>query len=219
MESASLYIFIILYVIAFLVIAFALKKYQRTVLWIGALILFFITMLSIGLGLYVPKGFAGVLQPCLALVVSGLMILVAEKQNSIKLANDANYAGENNNDNQEDSDDIDLGIELPDKLNTPLARRIIKRAIADEFMEVQDGTLKWNKSVVLLAYVCGRIYCGDKPEFQKRKQKYYWRLGKGGRFPDGLLQALFGVKNLGGARQKNRDTTVPDGAELVDKWF
>lgn len=216
MESASLYIFIILYVIAFLVIAFALKKYQRTVLWIGALILFFITMLSIGLGLYVPKGFAGVLQPCLALVVSGLMILVAEKQNSIKLAN---YAGENNNDNQEDSDDIDLGIELPDKLNTPLARRIIKRAIADEFMEVQDGTLKWNKSVVLLAYVCGRIYCGDKPEFQKRKQKYYWRLGKGGRFPDGLLQALFGVKNLGGARQKNRDTTVPDGAELVDKWF
>ncbi len=98
------------------------------------------------------------------------------------------HAGENNNDNQEDSDDIDLGIELPDKLNTPLARRIIKRAIADEFMEVQDGTLKWNKSVVLLAYVCGRIYCGDKPEFQKRKQKYYWRLGKGGRFPDGLLQ-------------------------------
>ena len=219
MESASLYIFIILYVIAFLVIAFALKKYQRTVLWIGALILFFITMLSIGLGLYVPQGFAGILQPCLALVVSGLMILVAEKQNSIKLANDANYAGENNNDNQEDSDDIDLGIELPDKLNTPLARRIIKRAIADEFMEVQDGTLKWNKSVVLLAYVCGRIYCGDKPEFQKRKQKYYWRLGKGARFPDGLLQALFGVKNLGGARQKNRDTTVPDGAELVDKWF
>ena len=218
MESASLYIFIILYVIAFLVVAFALKKYQRTILWAGALILFFITMLSIGLGLYVPKGFAGVLQPCLALVVSGLMILVAEKQNSIKLANDANYAGDNN-DNQEDSDDIDLGIELPDKLNTPLARRIIKRAIADEFMEVQDGTLKWNKSVVLLAYVCGRIYCGDKPEFQKRKQKYYWRLGKGGRFPDGLLQALFGVKNLGGARQKNRDTTVPDGAELVDKWF
>lgn len=176
-------------------------------------------MLSIALGLYVPRGLAGVLQPCLALVVSGLMILVAEKQNSIKLANDANYADDNNNDNQEDSDDIDLGIKLPDKLNTPLARRIFKRAIADEFMEIQDGTLKWNKSVVLLAYVCGRIYCGDKPEFQKRKQKYYWRLGKGGRFPDGMLQALFSVKNLGGARQKNRDTTVPDGAELVDKWF
>lgn len=219
MESASLYIFIILYVIAFLVVAFALKKYQRTILWIGALILFFITMLSIALGLYVPRGLAGVLQPCLALVVSGLMILVAEKQNSIKLANDANYAGDNNNENQEDSDDIDLGIKLPDKLNIPLARRIFKRAITDEFMEIQDGTLKWNKSVVLLAYVCGRIYCGDKPEFQKRKQKYYWRLGKGGRFPDGLLQKLFGVKNLGGARQKNRDTTVPDGAEQVDKWF
>jgi hypothetical protein len=169
MESASLYILIILYVIAFLVAAFALKNYQRTILWAGALILFFITMLSIGLGLYVPKGFAGVLQPCLALVVSGLMILVAEKQNSIKLANDANYAGENNNDNQEDSDDIDLGIELPDKLNTPMARRIFKRAITDEFLEVQDGTLAWKKSVVLLAYVCGRIYCGDKSELLKRK--------------------------------------------------
>ena len=92
MESASIYILIIVYVIAFLVAAFVLKKHQRAILWTGALILFFGTMLLLGLGLYVPKGFAGVLQPCLALVVSGLMILVAEKQNSIKLANDANYA-------------------------------------------------------------------------------------------------------------------------------
>lgn len=219
MESASLYIFIILYVIAFLIAAFALKKYQRTILWIGALILFFITMLSIGLGLYVPKGLAGVLQPCLALVVSGLMILVAEKQNSIKLANDDNYAGENNNDNQEDSDDIDLGIELPDKLNTPLARRIFKKAITDEFLEVQDGTLKWNKSVVLLAYVCGRIYCGDKSDFLKRKGKYVWRFGKGGRFPDGALKLVFGIDNLGGARRKYKNSSAPDGVEQVDKWF
>ena len=105
MESASIYILIIVYVIAFLVAAFVLKKHQRAILWTGALILFFGTMLLLGLGLYVPKGFAGVLQPCLALVVSGLMILVAEKQNSIKLANDANYADDNNNDNQEDSDE------------------------------------------------------------------------------------------------------------------
>ena len=149
MESASLYILIILYVIAFLIVAFALKKYQRTILWIGALILFFITMLSIGLGLYVPKGLAGVLQPCLALVVSGLMILVAEKQNSIKLANDDNYAGENNNDNQEDSDDIDLGIELPDKLNTPLARRIFKKAITG-----RNRQTLWGDGVRMLTQNC-----------------------------------------------------------------
>lgn len=219
MESASLYIFIILYVIAFLVAAFALKRYQRTILWVGALILFFITMLSIGLELYVPKGLAGVLLPCLALVVSGLMVLVAEKQNSIKLAKDVNDEGIINNEAPNDSEDINIDIELPDKLNTALARKIFKKAIHEGFMEVQEGKLNWNKSVVLLAYMCGRIYCGDKSEFHKRKQKYYWRLGKGGRFPDGLLQSLFRVKNLGGARQKNRETTVPDGAEIVDKWF
>ena len=219
MESASIYILIIVYVIAFLVAAFVLKKHQRAILWTGALILFFGTMLLLGLGLYIPKGFAGVLQPCLALVVSGLMILVAEKQNSIKLANDDNYAGENNNDNQEDSDDIDLGIELPDKLNTPLARRIFKRAITDEFLEVKDGTLAWKKSVVLLAYVCGRIYCGDKSELLKRKGKYVWRFGKGGRFPDGALKLVFGIDNLGGARRKYKNSSAPDGVEQVDKWF
>ena len=219
MESASIYILIIVYVIAFLVAAFVLKKHQRAILWTGALILFFGTMLLLGLGLYIPKGFAGVIQPCLALVVSGLMILVAEKQNSIKLANDDNYAGENNNDNQEDSDDIDLGIELPDKLNTPLARRIFKKAITDEFLEVQDGTLKWNKSVVLLAYVCGRIYCGDKSDFLKRKGKYVWRFGKGGRFPDVALKLVFGIDNLGGARRKYKNSSAPDGVEQVDKWF
>ena len=85
MESASIYILIIVYVIAFLVAAFVLKKHQRAILWTGALILFFGTMLLLGLGLYVPKGFAGVLHPCLALVVSGLIILVAEKQNCIKV--------------------------------------------------------------------------------------------------------------------------------------
>lgn len=219
MESASIYILIILYVIAFLVAAFALKKYQRAILWTGALILFFSTMLLIGLGLYIPKGLAGVLQPCLALVVSGLMVLVAEKQNSIKLANDANCDCEDNNETQEDSGDIDLGVELPDKLNTPLARKIFKKAIHDGFMEVQEGKIKWNKSVVLLAYMCGRIYCGDTSEFLKRKQKYIWRFGKGGRFPDAPLQSLFSVKNLGGSRQKNKNTVVPDGAEQVDKWF
>ena len=149
MESASIYILIIVYVIAFLVAAFVLKKHQRAILWTGALILFFGTMLLLGLGLYIPKGFAGVLQPCLALVVSGLMILVAEKQNSIKLANDDNYAGENNNDNQEDSDDIDLGIELPDKLNTPLARRIFKKAITG-----RNRQTLWGDGVRMLTQNC-----------------------------------------------------------------
>ena len=149
MESASIYILIIVYVIAFLVAAFVLKKHQRAILWTGALILFFGTMLLLGLGLYIPKGFAGVLQPCLALVVSGLMILVAEKQNSIKLANDDNYAGENNNDNQEDSDDIDLGIELPDKLNTHLARRIFKKAITG-----RNRQTLWGDGVRMLTQNC-----------------------------------------------------------------
>lgn len=147
-------------------------------------------------------------------------MLVAEKQNSIKSANNDNCDGENNNETQEDSGDIDFGVKLPDKLNTPLARRIFKKAIHDGFMEIQEGKIKWNKSAVLLAYVCGRIYCDDKSEFLKRKQKYVWRLGnKVNRFPNELLKEVFGIDNLGGYRQKYKDTTVPGGIELVDKWF
>lgn len=205
MESASIYILIILYVIAFLVAAFALKKYQRAILWTGALILFFSTMLLVGLGLYVPKGLAGVLQPCLALVVSGMMVLVAEKQNNIRLANDANHK--------------DFPIPLPKKLNTKLAKKIFMKAKDAGFIEIEEGKMKWKKSIVLLAYMCGRIYCGDTPQYFKREQCNRWRFGKSGRFPDRPLQTLFEVKSIGQLRLNGRDMKVPDGSDVVDSWF
>lgn len=216
MESASIYILIILYVIAFLVAAFALKKYQRAILWTGALILFFSTMLLVGLGLYIPKGLAGVLQPCLALVVSGLMVLVAEKQNSIKLANDANHK-DTSVDNA--GDEESFPIPLPKKLNTKLAKKIFMKAKDAGFIEIEGGKMKWKKSIVLLAYMCGRIYCGDTPQYFKREQCNRWRFGKSGRFPDRPLQTLFEVKSIGQLRLNGRNMKVPDGSDVVDSWF
>ena len=38
--------------------------------------------------------------------------------------------------------------------------------------------------------MCGRIYCGDYPEYSKYEQKTFWEFGNG-LFPDVELNALF----------------------------
>ena len=210
---------LLVYLCGFLVAAVILKKYQRTILWAGALILFFSIMLLIGLGIFLPRGYAGIFGTFMAIIVSGALVWTAEKLNSMQPAHKVQDEEEEISEEPQNAEKEELTIELPAKLDTVTARRIFKKAIHDGFMEEHEGQLKWNKSAVLLAYMCGRIYCDDKSQYYKRQQKYLWRLGDGGRFPDASLQSLFGVKNLGLSRQKNKDTKIPDGAEQVDRWF
>jgi len=180
---------------------------------------FFVTLLLYGFGVIRPHGYADIWEICLALISSGILAWVAEKQHGEQMKKDELKNQGNTQNLCNTNGDNPPTLVLPEKLDNKLARKIFQKAIDDHFMEIQDGKLKWKKTTVLLAYVCGRIYCGDKSQFYKREQYSCWRLGDGGRFPDSALQSFFGVNHLGVSRQKNRDVKTPEGSEHVDKWF
>ena len=54
-------ILVIVYCVVVLAVAYALKKYQRTILWSAGLLLFIVTMLLFGLGIMHPKNLYGIL--------------------------------------------------------------------------------------------------------------------------------------------------------------
>ena len=73
---------------------------------------------------------------------------------------------------------------IPAKLDTPLARQVFQKALDANLMEINNGHYKWKGTKVQLAYMCGRIYCEDKPKYDEREGKTYWRFGWTEFFPD-----------------------------------
>lgn len=57
-------------------------------------------------------------------------------------------------------------ITLPPRLDTELARKIFDKAIEEGYIIINDNHYEWTLNKVLLAYMCGRIYCEDYPEKQ-----------------------------------------------------
>ena len=86
-------------------------------------------------------------------------------------------------------------------------------------MEVNGNHYKWNGTKVQLAYMCGRIYCGDKPKYDEREEKTYWRFGWTEFFPDSELNALFETTDLGQSRSNRKDQPVPQGSNKIDNLF
>lgn len=191
-------ILVIVYCVVVLAVAYALKKYQRTILWSAGLLLFIVTMLLFGLGIMHPKNLYGIWDGCFPLICSGVILYVAESKHQLQVKN---------------------VIKLPDKLNTELAMKVFNKALEDEFLKVEKGKLKWKKSTALLAYMCGRIYCGDFSQYYKRENCYRWKWGDEGRFPTSLLESLFDTKNIGQSRQNGKNDIAPDGSVHVDSWF
>ena len=67
--------------------------------------------------------------------------------------------------------------------------------------------------------MCGRIYCGDSPVYDKTDQKSYWKFGKSDLFPDSELNELFEVSDIGQSRQNRKDLAVPIKSQEIDKLF
>lgn len=116
----------------------------------------------------------------------------------------------------------DLVKNLPMKLRVGLRVEVLCAAVEEGFLTVTaEGKLVWLlESKTLLAYFCGRMWCGDTPIYNKRVGGYVWVSG-GARFPKKDLVALFGVGNLRTLREQ-RCTNVallPVGWELVEKVF
>lgn len=83
-----------------------------------------------------------------------------------------------------------------------------------------DEHLSWTKSKVLLAYFCGRIYCGDHAQVDIRSNYAEWKTG-GFYMPEKVLQELFNVKNLGQQRRNriNNGGSAPKGYDIIDTIY
>ena len=109
-------------------------------------------------------------------------------------------------------------VVLPKILDTDTARKVFAKAIEAGYIEEVGSHYSWKGTKALLAYMCGRIYCGDYPEYSKYEQKTFWEFGNG-LFPDVELNALFEQTGIGQSRQNRRDMPVPNNAGEIDKFF
>lgn len=114
--------------------------------------------------------------------------------------------------------------EPPDKLNTDYAKKMFSRAVNAGLM-LPSSKIKgyqWNRSNVLLAYFCGKIYCGDRLEIEEVTKE--WKVKRGTEFfPETSIMSFFvndngqAMKNLGQSRLQMDNP--PIGYKDIDKLF
>ena len=86
-------------------------------------------------------------------------------------------------------------------------------AINEGYLVANGFNYQWKKSKVLLAYFCGKIYCGD---YIKNNT---WKAGQEGFFPDKQLSMLFKCPDLGASRRKKLMDNAPIGYKLIERLF
>ena len=208
--------------ILILVLATVYKRHQRTILWSAAILIFTGTLLLVALGTIdlIKEDrpnvtvIAGVF---FALFLSCVLACGAEKLHAKNREKEKQTVQTKNN--QPEEQDVSKGVVLSGRLDTPLARTVFAKAVAAGYMEEDCSHYRWRKGTkALLAYMCGRIYCGDVPEYSELDRKSFWKFGNG-LFPDAELNALFEQTGIGQSRQNRRDMAVPANAGEIDKLF
>ena len=179
--------------ILILMLATLFKRHQRIILWSTAIVIFTGTLLLIGLGVIDlikdnRPNMTVVTGVFFALCISGVLACEAEKLHAKNREKDKQTIQVENN--QTEVQDAPEKVMLSGKLDTPLARTVFSKAVEAGYMEEAGSHYSWKGTKVLLAYMCGRIYCGDVPEYSKHEQKSFWKFGNG-LFPDVELNALF----------------------------
>ena len=99
-------------------------------------------------------------------------------------------------------------VTLPSRLDTELARKIFAKAIEEGYIIIDDDHYEWTLNKVLLAYMCGRIYCEDYPEKTIYDEKTYWMPGRVELFPGTELDKLFNMKDLTQSRHTLEKTKL-----------
>ena len=208
--------------ILILVFAAMFKRHQRIILWSAAILIFTVTLLLVGLGtIDLVKDnhpnitvIAGVF---FALFLSCALACGAEKLHAKNREKDKQMVQTKNS--QSEGQNTSKGVVLSGRLDTPLARAVFAKAVEAGYMEEDGSHYRWTKGTkALLAYMCGRIYCGDVPEYSELDRKSFWKFGNG-LFPDVELNALFEQIGIGQSRQNRRDMPVPANAGEIDKLF
>lgn len=113
---------------------------------------------------------------------------------------------------------------LPEVLNTDEAKKIFSKAVKVGLMQpLSNGSgYQWNRSNAMLAYLCGKIYCGDR--LKKDMVSKEWELKRGETFfPETALMSFFvnkekqAIKNLGQSRLQMQ--RPPKGYKDIDRLF
>ena len=110
-------------------------------------------------------------------------------------------------------------VTLPPRLDTEAARRVFAKAIEEGYIVSDGDHYEWTLNKVLLAYMCGRIYCEDYPEKTIYDEKTYWLHGKIEFFPGADLDRLFNITDLTQSRHTRKNKAAPTGFEKIDKLF
>lgn len=221
MTITKIFLLLVCAFVLVLLLSTIFNKHHRIIMWSAAIVFFIGTLLLIGLGIIDPVKdnhpdpvvITGIVT---ALILSGLFAYGAEKLH-IKLR-EKNQQTVQTIDNQSECPNSPKGVVLSGRLDTPIARKIFAKAIEAGYMEEVGPHYEWKNTKTLLAYMCGRIYCGDKPEYSKIDRKSFWAFGEG-LFPDVELGVLFKQNGIGQLRQNRRDEAVPNNAEIIDKLF
>lgn len=222
MTITQVFLLLVCAFVLVLLLSILFKRYHRIIMWSAAIVFFIGTLLLICLGIIDPVKDNNHPDPVVitgiftALVLSGLFAYGAEKLH-IKLR-EKNQQTVQAIDNQSECPDFPKGVVLSGRLDTSLARTIFAKAIEAGYIEEVGSHYSWKGTKALLAYMCGRIYCGDYPEYSKYEQKTFWEFGNG-LFPDVELNALFEQTGIGQFRQNRRDMPVPNNAGEIDKFF
>ena len=206
-----------------LALSFAFKRYARLILWSSAIALFAGTLLLVGIGVINPidgdnTGSTTFWGTIITLISGAALAFCAEM---LKEGNKGKIKVQNGNSSvsEEQSVGDEGAVVLTGMLNTELAVKVFAKAIEAGYMSEKGSHYKWNDSKVLLAYMCGRIYCGDKPVYSDMDEKSFWKFGRLGVFPDTELSNLFEMPDLGQSRSNRKDLAVPAKSKEIDKFF
>ena len=91
------------------------------------------------------------------------------------------------------------------------------RAIESGLMKQAPNGYEWLASHVLLAYFCGKIFCGDY--IKETRMDSTWKAGNDAFFPEKALGKLFNRPNIGTSRRKQLESTPPKGYQTIDDLF
>lgn len=206
------------------------KKHQYAILWISGIVLLVISFLCCIFGVLIPHRAADFMVMILSIMTSGVYVMGAEhlrkKQRQMKgeatVSSDIDERSEVEPqfpDTHKQPEEISPKVQLTVRLNTPLAENVFAKALEAGIITEEDGHYRKNRmSKVLLAYMCGRIYCGDTSYEDKTTKKRIWKQGPG-IFPDSDLNELFGEENLAQSRSNRCYAGAPNGYDAIDRLF
>ena len=202
-----------------ILVAYKFRKHDRVIFWGTAILLIIGSLILLGTGvLDLYEGdhinMTTLMTVTLCILGGGILFFFAEKNEELKRkrvgASIQRVA---------ESQELE-GVVLTRKLDTPLAKEVYSKAIKEGLMEVNGSHFKWKRSKILLAYMCGRIYCNDCPVPDHGKEgKFMWNPGDDSSFPDFDLNALFQTKDIGQSRNNRKFCPLPNDFDIIDRFF